>query len=59
MESFNSLLLQSRRDLSTEISRMLTFIFQQSCDTGTLPGNWLIAMVVPVLHMYTYKIKQW
>ena len=36
------------RDLSAEISSMLTFIFQQGYDTGTLPNHWLTAMVVPV-----------
>ena len=35
-------------DLSTEISRMLTYIFQQSYDTATSPNDWLIAMVTPV-----------
>ena len=33
------------RDLSAEISSMLTFIFQQGSDTGTLPNYWLTAMV--------------
>ena len=28
------------RDLSGEISSMLTFIFQQGYDTGTLPNDW-------------------
>ena len=36
------------RDLSAEISSMLTFIFQQGYDAGTLPNHWLTAMVVPV-----------
>ena len=36
------------RDLSAEISSLLTFIFQQGYDTGTLPNHWLTAMVVPV-----------
>jgi len=31
--------------LSAEISSMLTFIFQQGSDTGTLPNYWLTAMV--------------
>ena len=35
-------------DLSAEISSMLAFIFQQGYDTGTLPNDWLTAMVVPV-----------
>ena len=36
------------RDLSAEISSILTFIFQQGYDTGTLPNDWfLTAMVVP------------
>ena len=30
---------------SAEISSMLTFIFQQGSDTGTLPNYWLTAMV--------------
>ena len=36
------------RDLSAEISSMLTFIFQQGYDAGTLPNHWLTTMVVPV-----------
>ena len=36
------------RDVSAEISSMLTLIFQQGYDTGTLPKYWLTAMV-PVL----------
>ena len=36
------------RDLPAEISSMLTFIFQQGYDAGTLPNHWLTAMVVPV-----------
>ena len=36
------------RDLSEEISGMLTFIFQQSFNSGTLPYDWSQAMVVPV-----------
>ena len=36
------------RDLSTEISSMLTYIFQQSYHMATLPSDWLTAVVVPV-----------
>ncbi|KXJ07198.1 putative RNA-directed DNA polymerase from transposon BS [Exaiptasia diaphana] len=36
------------REFSTEISPMLTFIFQQSYDSGTLPDDWRIAMVIPI-----------
>ena len=36
------------RVLSAEISGMLTFIFQQSYNLGTLPCDWSKAMVVPV-----------
>ena len=36
------------RDLPAEISSMLTFIFQQGYDAGTLPNHWLTTMVVPV-----------
>ena len=35
-------------DSSEEISGMLTFIFQQSFNSGTLPRDWSQAMVVPV-----------
>lgn len=34
--------------LSPEIAPMLTFIFQQSYDTGTVPSDWTKAMVVPI-----------
>ena len=36
------------RDLATEISGMLTYIFQQSFNTGSIPKDWSTAMVVPV-----------
>ena len=36
------------RDLSKEISGMLTFILQQSFNSGTLPYDWSQAMVIPV-----------
>ena len=35
-------------DLSAEISDTLCFLFQQSYDTGQLPDDWLVAMLVPV-----------
>ena len=31
-----------------EIAPMLTFIFQQSLDTGTVPDDWKMALVTPV-----------
>ena len=35
-------------DLSAEIAETLCFLFQQSYDTGQLPNDWLVAMIVPV-----------
>ena len=36
------------RDLAPEISQMLTFIFQQSYSTGTIPSDWSTALVTAV-----------
>ena len=36
------------RNLATEITGMLTYIFQQSFNTGSIPKDWSTAKVVPV-----------
>ena len=35
-------------DLSAEIAETLCFLFQQSYDSGQLPNDWLVAMIVSV-----------
>ena len=44
----DGILARCLRDLSEEISGMLTLIFQQGFNSGTLPYDWSQAIVVPV-----------
>ena len=36
------------RDYAAELAPILTFIFQQSLDTGTVPSDWRTANIVPI-----------
>jgi len=36
------------KDIAVEISPILTFIFQQSLDTGLIPSEWRSANITPI-----------
>ena len=37
-----------QHDFSSEIAPVLTYIYQQSYNTGTVPTDWSLAMVTPI-----------
>ena len=46
------------KEFATDISPVLTVIFQQSLDTGELPSDWLMGSIVPLLKKKWLKVLQ-